>query len=352
MVNYNNIEGQAMPVDTTTGSRSSSLASLFSQGTLNDVQMPDDVQTNMESAPNDAHKISRSQSPSSLFGHFGDFGAISLSSPRDSGYATSNDIYETWPVEGSTAPHANGLINSNTASPDRQYNGDDDTNDEATDDEDSSHEDSSDEEGKEYEPVNNRLEAEYRLIQAERFREHFASYEVPESRRRAIGNTLRRAARDEYLQNVLCAYFYQYPEDIQYDAALERKRDAATAREAGYVDFMMPGCEDAEEELITEEKQQELFGGWNWPQRKCKAEFPVKRGPKRENLWVRAEPPRGSTWESLREEQLRKLEEYRAQQQQREPEAELSPMELSPKRFRESQPEPASMSSPLKRFRL
>jgi hypothetical protein len=319
---------------------------------MSDVQMPDDVQTNMESAPNDAHKISRSQSPSSLFGHFGNFGAISLSSPKDSGYATSNDIYETWRVEGSTASHANGLINSNTATPDRQHNDGDDTNDKATDDEDSRDEDSNDEESIEYEPVDNRLEAEYRLKQAERFREHFASYKTPESRRRAIRNTLRRAARDEYLQNVLCAYFYQYPEDIPYDAALERKRDAATAREAGYVDFMMPGCEDAEEELITEEKQRELFGGWNWPQRKCKAEFPVKRGPKGENLWVRAEPPPGCTWASLREEQQRKLEEYRGQQQRRESDTELEPMEQSPKRFREFSAEPASVGSPLKRFRL
>jgi hypothetical protein len=108
----------------------------------------------------------------------------------------------------------------------------------------------------------------------------------------------------DYHTRQYCAYLYRRTEDIPENPEFEQGVDARILRTATTCAY------EDEEPFNIQQRQQELFGGWSWPDRDesnggepSTAAWPTTEDPKNESVTLVANPPPGSTWQSIAIEQ-------------------------------------------------
>ena len=148
-------------------------------------------------------------------------------------------------------------------------------------------------------------------------RSQIAQNSVPNLKRRLEGFKTAEGRQRE-LHGILCveedgvsndsskylAYLSQNPGDIPENPVFDRKLNARIWNPATI------GCYKEERPFNIAERQQEHFRGWSWPRREdfdedelSTPKWPMRLGPKYERVTVTANPPPGSTWQSIAIEQ-------------------------------------------------
>ena len=154
-----------------------------------------------------------------------------------------------------------------------------------------------DEDIEQHEPIDEKVEAKYRLDAVKQLRTSLTTnYTRSVDRYRALKD---HAKEDSHNEDDVKAYFWQYPEDIPELTWLERKELALYGAQMNRTWFR---TETGEIKCIAEE-QQKLFGDWRWPKDdNAKASWPIAIGPKNEVVEQIMAPPKGSIWENLRQD--------------------------------------------------